>query len=147
VDSIVRDLGSAKSHKALPTAKARQEELIGKRSLFNILAALLAPAIASVQEKAYTAETNRRMALVAIALERWRLAHGNYPAQLADLTPEFIAAPMVIDPMVGEALRYSASDGSYRLYSVGLDHTDNSGERGERRGGRDARPSGDLVWK
>ncbi len=110
--------------------------------------------------RAAEAETRRRLAITAIALERYRNRHGSYPASLAVLAPEFLKTPP-LDFMDGQPLRYRLAAGnSFVLYSVGLDCKDNGGELADseqRRlrapfGGNGAMPGfgiptgTDLVW-
>ena len=73
-------------------------------------------------------EMERRLLVTAIALKRFQLHEGKYPAQLQDLVPNFLAtAPL--DPMDGKPLRYRLKpDGSFLLYSVGEDGVDNGGD-------------------
>lgn len=79
-------------------------------------------------EKAAQMECRREMSLAAVALERYRLRHGEWPAELAALTPEFLEQ-VPWDWMSGEPLRYRRNhDGSYLLYSVGLDGQDDGGD-------------------
>lgn len=53
-------------------------------------------------------ETERLLAITALALERHRLRHGRYPESLAALQPEFLsAAPR--DPISGDPLDYRGS--------------------------------------
>jgi hypothetical protein len=78
--------------------------------------------------KAADAETERRMMVAAIALERYRLRNGKYPATLADLTPE-ILPKVPIDFMDGKPLRYQRrDDGTFLLYSAGEDGKDGGGD-------------------
>jgi hypothetical protein len=80
-------------------------------------------------------EARRRMAITAIALERYRTRRGDYPDRLSGLVPELVVA-IPVDPVDGMALRYArTADGGFRLYSVGLDGRDNGGAR-----------QTDLVW-
>jgi hypothetical protein len=84
-------------------------------------------------------ETGRRICVTAIALKRYHLQHGVYPATLNDLVPTFLPA-VPIDFMDGKPLRYKLrSDGDFLLYSVGLDGVDEGG---------DPRPDGGflLYW-
>jgi hypothetical protein len=108
--------------------------------------------------RAATAESERRIIVTAIALERFRQQHGAYPRTLAELAPEFLkSAP--IDFMDGQPLRYRADQaGHFMLYSVGVDCADHggrpvaSGLRSGRRpmlgapGFAGPEPGGDLVW-
>ena len=67
------------------------------------------------------------LALVACALERFRLARGNYPKALAELAPEFLPG-IPVEIVNGEPYRYRRTDdGSFVLYSVGTDLRDDGG--------------------
>ena len=64
---------------------------------------------------------------MAIALERYRLAHGEYPDSLDALAPQFIAK-VPHDVIGGQPLHYRrTSDGQFVLYSVGWNETDDGG--------------------
>jgi len=66
-------------------------------------------------------------AAVACALERFRLAKGQYPENLQTLLPTFIGKipPDVIN---GQPLHYRrAEDGKFLLYSVGWNRKDDGG--------------------
>lgn len=78
--------------------------------------------------KMANAETARRMVVTAIALERYRLRHGEYPAGLQELTPDYLKKTPV-DFMDGKPLRYRRKDdGAFLLYSVGEDGKDDGGD-------------------
>jgi hypothetical protein len=73
-------------------------------------------------------EANRQLTVTAIALQRYKLAHGNYPRELAALVPDLLSS-LPRDPADGKALRYqSNADGTFLLYSVGEDGEDNGGD-------------------
>lgn len=73
-------------------------------------------------------ETQRRLTITAIALERFRLRHGKLPAELDTLVPQFISA-VPIDPMSAKPLRYQLNGAeSFTLYSVGEDGRDDGGD-------------------
>jgi hypothetical protein len=73
-------------------------------------------------------EVGRRLLVTAIALQRYHLAHGNYPENLNELVPDFLTM-VPIDLMDGKPLRYQKkSDGTFLLYSVGEDGEDNGGD-------------------
>lgn len=55
-------------------------------------------------------QTYLAQAEIACALERHRLARGSYPANLTNLTPDWIAA-LPADPIGGELFEYSAKPG------------------------------------
>lgn len=63
----------------------------------------------------------------AIALARYRLAHGDWPESLANLVPELLDA-VPLDRFDGEPLRYKLEDGEPCIYSVCLDRKDDSAQ-------------------
>ena len=68
-----------------------------------------------------------RVAVAALAVERFRLAHTNaLPASLEQLSPSCCRA-VPADPYDGKPLRYKAHDASYAIYSVGSDGQDDGG--------------------
>ncbi len=86
---------------------------------------------------------------MAIALERYRLARGEYPESLDALSPQFIAQ-VPHDVIGGQPLHYRrTSDGKFVLYSVGWNETDDGGVVVFKQG---SAPSvdldkGDWVWR
>jgi hypothetical protein len=77
--------------------------------------------------KVLIAETTRQMTIAAIALQRFKLAHGQYPTQLSELVPGYVTA-VPLDPVDGQSLRYRFQpDGKFLLYSVGENGVDDGG--------------------
>jgi hypothetical protein len=73
-------------------------------------------------------EAARRVTVNAIALKRFSLKHGQWPATLGELAPEFLSS-VPIDPFDGKPLRYRPNgDGTYLLYCVGDDGVDDGGD-------------------
>ena len=86
-------------------------------------------------------------AQIACALERYRLAHGEYPAALDTLVPQFIQK-LPRDIINGEPLIYRRTDdGSFILYSVGWNETDDGGQIALPKGDVKQLTIGDWVWK
>lgn len=84
------------------------------------------------------------LARVACALERYFLAHGNYPESLELLAPQFIEK-LPHDIINGQPLKYRrGTNGRYILYSVGWNETDDGGVRGT---GKHGWENGDWVWQ
>ena len=74
------------------------------------------------------AEASRRIDVTAIALKRYQLRHGDYPADLTALVPEFVPS-VPRDPVDGQPLRYRRNtDGTFLLYSVGENGKDDGGD-------------------
>lgn len=73
-------------------------------------------------------ETSRQLIVTAIALERYKRQHGNYPGELAALVPDWVAA-LPLDPVNGQPLRYRLhGDGTFTLYSIGENAADNGAD-------------------
>ena len=66
----------------------------------------------------------RQIAYVAtmrglIAVERYRMRHGRWPARLADVVPEFLAR-VPTDPLDGKPLKMARTSDGVVVYSVGI---------------------------
>ncbi len=61
------------------------------------------------------------------AIELFRAREGRLPGTLSELAPD-ILPDFPIDPCDGKPMRYRPADGSYTLYSVGPDKTDDGGK-------------------
>ena len=83
------------------------------------LAAIALPSLTRAWQAIVRNQSLVDQAFIACALERFRLAHGEYPHDLAALTPGF--AGRLPRGITGEdQFHYRRSDdGSFRLYSVG----------------------------
>jgi hypothetical protein len=83
--------------------------------------------LGNVTRKVMQVEAARRTVIMAIALKRYQIKHGNYPADLDSLVPEFVAA-VPLDPVDGKPLRYRLNpDGTFLLYSIGGNGVDDGG--------------------
>lgn len=112
--------------------------------------------IRATQSLAYN-QTLVNEAQIACALERYRLAHGEYPEILDVLVPQFIAKlPHDIiggQPSQGfgsasQPLHYHRmADGKYLLYSVGWNEKDDGGTVALTKSGEVDMDQGDWVWK
>ena len=79
-------------------------------------------------------------AFIARGLERYRLAHGQYPESLEVLIPQF-AEKLPHDLIGGQPLKYHRTDdGRFVLYSVGWNEKDDGGVLGK------TVTEGDWVW-
>ena len=84
--------------------------------------------LSGMVRKTLQIEATRRVAVVAIALKRFQLKHGQWPETLAELAPEFFPS-VPIDPYDGKPLRYHPiADGTFLLYCVGEDGVDDGGD-------------------
>jgi hypothetical protein len=85
------------------------------------------PAFERVSAKEFRSVATLRCAQTAMAVERWRLAHGDaLPPTLDVLVPRFTAA-VPIDLMDGKPLKFRALAKGYVVYSIGEDGLDDGG--------------------
>ncbi len=113
----------------------------------NALLFMLLPYVNQTSQRFAQAQNAVDMAMLACALERYRLARGKFPATPDALTPEFLEniPPDVVN---GEPLHYqSTSNGSFKLYSIGWNGNDDGGVIGINQFGRYNPKSGDWVWQ
>ena len=83
--------------------------------------------MSAVFDKVMRVETAKQATITAIALKRYQLKHGNYPADLNSLVPEFVPS-IPRDPADGQPLRYRRNaDETFLLYSVGENAVDDGG--------------------
>ncbi|MDR3405354.1 MAG: hypothetical protein P4L99_22865 [Chthoniobacter sp.] len=113
-----------------------------------VLAAIEVARYDHAQKYALTGETYLRQAQLAIALERFRRAHGALPERLSEVVPQYLPC-VLLDPLDGEEMRYARDAANrYRLWSVGLDQEDDGGKvkvKKESESKEDEAPD-DIVW-
>jgi hypothetical protein len=106
----------------------------------NILAAVSIPNYPRACLTSLHNQTAANQARMACALERYRLAHGEYPATLEALTPQLIDS-IPRDLIGGQPPHYRRNaDGTFLLYSIGWSGQDYGG-----RSDPDVK-LGDWVW-
>jgi len=116
-------------------------------SLWNIWARMAIPNATKATTVAAKNQTLVNEAQIVCALERYRLAHNEYPGTLDALMPRFID-PLPHDIIGGEPLHYQRrADGRFLLYSVGWNETDDDGEIAYAKDGKVDLTQGDWVWK
>jgi tetratricopeptide (TPR) repeat protein len=134
-----------------PTAVQRVKDVIQAEkkhySPYKIQALMTIPALNAAISKIAQCQANVDLARVACALERYRLAHDNYPKSLDELEPQFIGK-IPRDIINGEPLHYRLKpDGQFVLYSVGWNETDDGGTVVLTKSGSVDRDKGDWVWQ
>ena len=93
----------------------------------RVIAAMLLPALGKVSLKAAMSQTAADQAALGCALERFRLANGQYPEKLDALVPRFMDK-VPHDVISGEPLKYHRTNtGQFLLYSVGWNEKDDGG--------------------
>ncbi len=92
----------------------------------HLLIALCHPGPNRVGVLTETATQQRDAVLVAIALELYRRDHGDWPASLHELSPQYLPT-VPPDRYDGKPLKYRIVEGQPVLYSVGVDRDDDGG--------------------
>jgi hypothetical protein len=128
---------------------ALAEAVVGGFRPYNFFARMLVPAITQAETKFAFGQTRVNEAIVACALERYRLAQGQFPEFLELLSPRFVEK-MPHDIITGAPLIYRRTpDGQFILYSVGWNEKDDGGTI-VLPGGKDHKTeltAGDWVWQ
>jgi hypothetical protein len=108
-------------------AVAANEQMRKHWSPNNVIACMLLPAMEGCATKFGYAQSALDLARIAVALERHRLAHQEYPESLDPLAPPFLEK-IPHDVMNGQPLHYRRTDdGRFVLYSVGWNQSDDGG--------------------
>ncbi len=83
---------------------------------FDIITRLILPTLQPVWKTFARAETVNRLAIIAVALERYRRRAGHPAPNLAALVPDYLAK-LPDDPTSGEPFDYRATETEYVVYS------------------------------
>ncbi len=105
---------------------------------------MLAPGLGRTSHAFLRDLAHVRLAVTAVAIERYRLAHGKLPDVLDALTPDFLET-LPEDPYTARALQYRKLHKGYLVYAVGINLEDDGGQR-ERIKKRSSEPL-DVVFE
>lgn len=97
------------------------------RTMSDVYLELALPALWKVSESFWRSRAQLRCAVVAIAIERYRMACGCWPDSLAVLVPEQLLK-LPTDPYDGKPLRFRRIEDGMVVYAVGPDLHDNGGK-------------------
>jgi hypothetical protein len=137
-----RIISPAATHRA----DARVEADTKHPTQFNTVESLFLPSLGNAARRFASGQSSADMARVALALERYRLAHGDHPESLDALAPQFLGK-LPHDIINGQPLHYRPEPGGqFVLYSVGWNETDDDGEAGLGKNGALDTSTGDWVW-
>jgi len=94
---------------------------------------LLTPATEQVAIAGIRAETRQKCLVAALAVQRFRLQHGQLPESLSEVESLIPAAEgtgegALVDPMVGRPLRYKVTENRILIYGVGDNQLDDDGD-------------------
>jgi hypothetical protein len=142
VDTNARIASPAKWEQADDAVKKQ----LGHFSPYKMQARMTFPVVGASFTRFAFSQAGVDLARTACALERYHLAHGEYPQTLDALTPQFIEA-IPHDVINGQPLHYRRTDdGKFLLYSVGWNEKDDGGQIVFNSKGNVDRNNGDWVW-
>lgn len=116
---------------AQPSHEILANQLVAKARLAlrgetAVLVRTLAPALDTAFDVTSRRQAQWAAAVCLVAIRRYQLAHGSFPADLDTAAREAgVAVPM--DPYSGQAMHYRLADGRPLVYSVGPDQKDDGG--------------------
>jgi hypothetical protein len=141
--------------RAVANEGALSNAMTGGFPPYRFLAKMLLPALATAPTKLGFGQTRVDEAILACALERYRLENSQVPDSLEQLSPGFLEK-MPHDIITGAPFKYRrTANGQFILYSVGWNEKDDGGlvvqppDKGsgaERRSGSELN-EGDWVWQ
>jgi len=111
----------------------------------TMLASLAIPAVSKVADACQRSRADLRCAVTALAVERYRLAHGAWPETLDQLVPRFLAQ-VPIDPYDRKPLRFLRLDDGVLIYSLGPDGKDDGGNIDRKKYGTPGTDLGFHLW-
>ena len=150
-EHLIAPLKTGSASAALDAVERVGPILMEKRGWTNphwILASIAVPVTPNILRSVCFNDAINRQALIALAIERHRLATGRLPAKVEELVPTYLKS-VPTDPVNDQPMRYSHQDDSYRVWSVGSDQEDSQGQLPdqERANGQwRADYKGDWVW-
>jgi hypothetical protein len=107
-------------------ARVKELDALVRKDHRAVLAGLLLPGTAKLMLSVPRKLAWLRSAIAALAAERYRRAHGDWPGSLEALAPTYLPA-VPADPWDGRPLRYKRLPDGVVIYSVGTDGADNGG--------------------
>ncbi|HQE83202.1 MAG TPA: hypothetical protein PLM14_09395 [Candidatus Hydrogenedentes bacterium] len=113
------------SYPELPAWSGRQRRT--RHIEHRVLPTRLMRAVESSVVNVTRARTSVEGLRAVLALALYKMMRGTYPELLEALTPEFLDS-VPVDAYMAAPLRYSAANGTYRMYSVGLLGKDDAGD-------------------
>lgn len=125
----------------------RLEKFVAHKSPFRIFAAVLIPNINKAAQTTARNQNSVNEALIACALERYRIANGSYPDSLDATVPKFMVK-LPNDIVTSEAMKYQRAGDSFVLYSIGWNEKDDGGiTPATMINGQPDPDTGDWVWQ
>ena len=125
IDEICEDIGDFSSIVKSVIAE-RSVQTVVSRKIAEIVFALLQPSATAAMDSADRVKSQLDVTRIAFALAAYRAERGNYPENLTDLSPDYLAE-IPTDLFAQSDFRYARNDTGYLLYGVGQNCKDEQG--------------------
>ena len=132
------DISQLPYYEALPQVRELQQE-VENLPRTRVFSHEFLPGLMRALEAQASNEAMLDLMQIGISIEQYHANTGSYPATLDAIAPS-LGGSVPVDPFTGESYHYQLSGGSFLLYSVGSNLTDDGG------GTFDFR-KGDIVWR
>lgn len=103
------------------------EEWDRKAKTLSFFAQQVSPSVLRVYQAELRHQALLRTMLLAVAAERYRVQHKQWPDKLDDLISAKLIDKLPLDPFDGQPLRWKVTEEGRVIYSVGKDRTDDGG--------------------
>ncbi len=114
------DIARLPAHQQLAAAQKHDE---ASKALRSPLLRRIVPKFSGQFKRNLISVAHARLAYTALAIERYRLATGHWPATLDALSPQYLPS-VPLDPFDGLALRYEKQSLGFRVFSLGPEKGD-----------------------
>jgi hypothetical protein len=119
------EASKAPLHELIPRMDAREKEFAARANYFAVQFATTTKKVTQVEVRCHV---YLRCTYTALACERYRLKHKDWPASLDALVEAKLLDAVPDDPYDGKPLRYLRTKEGATVYSVGYDLADNKGK-------------------
>jgi competence protein ComGC len=107
------------------------------------------PAAERISERLYQSKALHQATIAILAIHRWNLDKGEYPANLDELVEEGFLKELPMDPYSDKSIIYKKTEEDFVLYSIGRNFKDDGGQIFEENGNVHEwgqREGGDAVF-
>lgn len=120
------------------------ETRVSKLAWYGIMSRMFIPSLSRAVAIWVRQTASARTLRSALACERYRLATGQWPENLADLIPDYLDA-LPTDPFDGQPIRFERIEQGIKVWTIGEDMMDDGGDVG-RLDGKPNRSPPDAGW-
>jgi hypothetical protein len=131
------DMAALPYYEAAPSL-AQLDDDIDSLPFTRVLSRVLLPALTRADQAQARHETQVDLMQMGLLLEQYYVEHGTYPDSLDPVASQ-LGGALPVDPFTGDPYVYQPSTGTFLLYGLGYNQTDDGGVHDPR--------EGDIVWR